>query len=73
MTATPITTTHVLCGFVRIQPVTAAELTGERVGALEGDEEGWIGHCRCGWSSLVRYSPVSAQSAVCGHVFRAEP
>lgn len=73
MTATPIATQRALCGYARIQAVTADELTGDRVGALEGDETGWIGYCKCGWGSPVRYSPISAQSAVCAHVFRAAP
>lgn len=56
------------CAFGWVSPVTLDELPADDQGALEPHEVGYVGHCRCGWKSRVRYSRVSAKNAVAGHI-----
>lgn len=58
----------VLCAFSHVDSITARELEGDDIGALDQDETGWIGYCRCGHRSRIRYSPVAAQSEVAEHI-----
>lgn len=59
--------TEVTHQFSHVQIVNADELHFPDVGALEVQEVGFIGHCSCGWQTLVRYSEVAAQAAVLEH------
>lgn len=63
------TTEHTL---ERVDTVTADELSGADVGALEVGEVGFIGHCRCGVTTEIRYSEIAAMSAVATHVIGRE-
>lgn len=55
------------CAFARVQIISADELHFPDIGALEAQEVGFIGHCTCGWQTIVRYSEVAAQAAVLEH------
>lgn len=59
------------CEYSHVEVVTAADLEGDDVGALDDTEVGFIAHCHCGHRTQVRYSMIAAQSAVCAHVINA--
>lgn len=60
------------CAYSHVDVLTADDLTGDDIGALEAGEEGFIGHCHCGVTTEIRYSFIAAASAIAAHVIGQE-